>query len=92
MPSGNAHHQHFKVLAFKPNTGITNLKQLHLIKVVCFLSQIQHALDDVDLKDQADVFAKKLSGGQKRKLSVALALIGDPKVSEIYFTTLKMIK
>jgi ABC-type polar amino acid transport system ATPase subunit len=34
----------------------------------------------VGLKDQDNVFAMNLSGGQKRKLSVAIALIGDPKV------------
>ena len=38
-------------------------------------------MNSVDLLDQADVLASKLSGGQKRKLSVAMALIGDPKVS-----------
>ena len=34
----------------------------------------------VDIVDQADVFVMNMSGGQKRKLSVAIALIGDPKV------------
>ncbi|CAG5124847.1 unnamed protein product, partial [Candidula unifasciata] len=40
---------------------------------------VQQALADVDLKSQSETFAKNLSGGQKRKLSVAIALIGDPK-------------
>ncbi|XP_064640640.1 cholesterol transporter ABCA5-like isoform X2 [Lineus longissimus] len=42
--------------------------------------KVLNALDDVGLGDKADAFAKDLSGGQKRKLSVAIALIGDPKV------------
>ncbi|KAK7506564.1 hypothetical protein BaRGS_00002039, partial [Batillaria attramentaria] len=42
--------------------------------------QVQQALKDVDMPDQAAVLASKLSGGQKRKLSVAMALIGDPKI------------
>ncbi|CAL1534216.1 unnamed protein product [Lymnaea stagnalis] len=42
--------------------------------------KVKNALQDVDLKTQADTFAKDLSGGQKRKLSVAIALIGDPKL------------
>ena len=33
-----------------------------------------------DLSDQAAKLAKRLSGGQKRKLSVGIALIGDPKI------------
>ncbi|XP_059141166.1 ABC-type organic anion transporter ABCA8B-like isoform X1 [Physella acuta] len=42
--------------------------------------RIESALKEVDLSDQAHTFAKNLSGGQKRKLSVAIALIGDPKL------------
>ncbi|KMQ94889.1 atp-binding cassette sub-family a member 2-like protein [Lasius niger] len=47
-------------------------------------SMIQHevkkTLKDIDLVDKADTFAKYLSGGQKRKLSVGIAIIGDPKI------------
>ena len=35
---------------------------------------------EIDLADQQDTLSKDLSGGQKRKLCVGLALIGDPKV------------
>ncbi|XP_059141174.1 cholesterol transporter ABCA5-like [Physella acuta] len=42
--------------------------------------RIESALKDVDLSDQTHTFAKNLSGGQKRKLSVAIAFIGDPKL------------
>ena len=35
---------------------------------------------EIDLADQRDTLSKDLSGGQKRKLSVGIALIGDPKV------------
>ncbi|XP_041362792.1 cholesterol transporter ABCA5-like isoform X3 [Gigantopelta aegis] len=41
---------------------------------------VEKIMKAVDIIDQADVFAKNLSGGQKRKLSVAIALIGDPKM------------
>ncbi|BFZ21348.1 hypothetical protein BsWGS_24386 [Bradybaena similaris] len=41
---------------------------------------VEQALVDVDLKSQSETFARNLSGGQKRKLSVAIALIGDPKL------------
>ena len=37
-------------------------------------------LKEVDLKDKADSYTKTLSGGQKRKLSVGIAFIGNPKV------------
>jgi ABC-2 type transport system ATP-binding protein len=34
----------------------------------------------VGLDDKADVHTKKLSGGQKRRLDLALALVGDPEL------------
>ena len=37
-------------------------------------------MEEIDLADQQDTLSKDLSGGQKRKLCVGLALIGDPKV------------
>jgi len=37
-------------------------------------------MEEIDLADQHDTLSKDLSGGQKRKLCVGLALIGDPKV------------
>jgi ATP-binding cassette subfamily A (ABC1) protein 3 len=37
-------------------------------------------LEDIDLTDQKNQLSKSLSGGQKRKLSVAIALIGDSKI------------
>lgn len=46
--------------------------------------EVHRALAEVHLTEQAGVFAKHLSGGQKRKLSIAIALIGDPKVCEKY--------
>ncbi|XP_041361874.1 cholesterol transporter ABCA5-like [Gigantopelta aegis] len=41
---------------------------------------VETIMNAVDIIDQADMFSKNLSGGQKRKLSVAIALIGDPKM------------
>lgn len=48
--------------------------------------QINQTIKDVGLEDQKDTFAKDLSGGQKRKLSVAISLIGDPKVARSVYT------
>lgn len=42
---------------------------------------MEQALADADLMSQSETFAKDLSGGQKRKLSVVIALIGEPKVT-----------
>ncbi|KAF5301097.1 hypothetical protein FQA39_LY10916 [Lamprigera yunnana] len=42
--------------------------------------EVSRTLKDIDLSDKADTFAKHLSGGQKRKLSVGIAVIGDPKI------------
>ena len=42
--------------------------------------KVSSLLKEIDLADQRDTLSKDLSGGQKRKLSVGIALIGDPKV------------
>ncbi|XP_066291529.1 cholesterol transporter ABCA5-like [Branchiostoma lanceolatum] len=43
-------------------------------------SQMEVIMEEVDLKDQENTYSEKLSGGQKRKLCVGIAMIGDPKV------------
>ncbi|CAH0713455.1 unnamed protein product, partial [Brenthis ino] len=42
--------------------------------------EVHKALAEVGLLEQASMFSKHLSGGQKRKLSIAIAFIGDPKI------------
>ena len=39
-------------------------------------AEVERFIDDVDLREKADVWSKNLSGGQKRRLSVAIAFIG----------------
>ncbi len=43
-------------------------------------AEVETILTDIDLLDKRDDIVKNLSGGQKRKLSVGVALIGDPKI------------
>ncbi|XP_055532678.1 cholesterol transporter ABCA5-like [Wyeomyia smithii] len=43
-------------------------------------SEVKKTLRDIDLFDSAETRVKYLSGGQKRKLSVGIAIIGDPKI------------
>jgi ABC-2 type transport system ATP-binding protein len=43
-------------------------------------SQLNNILDTVELTDQASVLVKNLSGGQKQRMSLAIALIGAPKI------------
>ncbi|XP_066148886.1 cholesterol transporter ABCA5-like [Euwallacea fornicatus] len=42
--------------------------------------EVTRTLQDIDLVDKANTRAIHLSGGQKRKLSVGIAIIGDPKI------------
>jgi len=48
-------------------------------------AEVSKTLRDIDLVDKANTFAKHLSGGQKRKLSVGIAVIGDPRVCNYIF-------
>jgi ABC-type transporter Mla maintaining outer membrane lipid asymmetry ATPase subunit MlaF len=43
-------------------------------------SIVQTAIEEVDLSLATHQYASSLSGGQKRRLSLAMALIGNPKV------------
>lgn len=43
-------------------------------------ASVRQQLHDVALEDKQYSLARNLSGGQRRKLSVAIALIGDSKV------------
>ncbi|KAI2474174.1 ATP binding cassette (ABC) protein subfamily A member, partial [Diabrotica virgifera virgifera] len=49
--------------------GIPNIK-----------AAVNRTIRQIDLVDKIDTKSKDLSGGQKRKLSVGIALIGDPKI------------
>jgi ABC-2 type transport system ATP-binding protein len=42
--------------------------------------QVDELLELVELTEKRDVRAKKLSGGQRRRLDLALALVGDPEL------------
>ena len=43
-------------------------------------SDVNKTLKDCDLMENCDTVVKHLSGGQKRKLSVGIAIIGDPRI------------
>ncbi|CAM1320016.1 ABCA3 (predicted) [Pycnogonum litorale] len=55
---------------------------LHLKDNICngWKSQIEEVIKLVRLESKADTRADTLSGGMKRKLSLAMAMVGDPKV------------
>ncbi|XP_039297783.1 ATP-binding cassette sub-family A member 2 [Nilaparvata lugens] len=43
-------------------------------------TEVDKTLTEIDLLDRSESAAKVLSGGQRRKLSVGIAVIGDPKI------------
>lgn len=53
------------------------LKQLSADKIE---SEVEERLKDVDLTKDADNIAGNFSGGMQRRLSVAIALTGNPEV------------
>ncbi|KAM9296612.1 ATP-binding cassette sub-family A member 9-like [Gastrophryne carolinensis] len=80
-----------KKIGFCPQTDIMfdlltvkeNLETFSVIKGVPSKEvnkQVEKVLMDLNLCDLQHLEARKLSGGQKRKLTLAIALLGDPEV------------
>uniref|UniRef100_A0A8C9FCC6 Cholesterol transporter ABCA5 n=1 Tax=Pavo cristatus TaxID=9049 RepID=A0A8C9FCC6_PAVCR len=69
---------HFDILTVEENlslfAAIKGIPQNDLIQ------EVQKVLLDLDMQPIRDNQAKKLSGGQKRRLSVGIAVLGNPKV------------
>ena len=47
-----------------------------------FISRLEfeRIIDQIGMRDKADTQSQHLSGGQKRRLSIAIACVGNPKV------------
>ena len=58
-----------------------HLKYMAEIKgIKANIGHINHLIERIDLKEKKDAICKTLSGGEKRKLCIALALIGDSQL------------
>jgi ABC-type multidrug transport system ATPase subunit len=55
------------------------------------LQEVEDLLAQVRLVESGNVRSSSYSGGMKRRLSVAIALIGDPKVVSSCFTALLIV-
>ncbi|XP_033703107.1 cholesterol transporter ABCA5 isoform X4 [Tursiops truncatus] len=69
---------HFDVLTVEENLSI--LASIKGVPANNIIQEVQKVLLDLDMQAIKDNQARKLSGGQKRKLSVGIAVLGDPKV------------
>nr|AAM90895.1 ATP-binding cassette transporter sub-family A member 5 [Mus musculus] len=68
----------FDVLTVEENLSI--LASIKGIPANNIIQEVQKVLLDLDMQAIKDNQAKKLSGGQKRKLSVGIAVLGNPKI------------
>ncbi|XP_044528119.1 cholesterol transporter ABCA5 [Gracilinanus agilis] len=68
----------FDVLTVEENLSI--LASIKGIPANSIIQEVQKVLLDLDMQAIKDNQAKKLSGGQKRKLSLGIAVLGEPKV------------
>ncbi|KAF7235415.1 ATP-binding cassette sub-family A member 5, partial [Varanus komodoensis] len=68
---------YFDVLTVQENLSV--IASIKGIPPNDMVQEIEKVLQDLDMQLIKDNQAKKLSGGQKRKLSVAFAVLGDPK-------------
>ncbi|XP_062976127.1 cholesterol transporter ABCA5-like [Elgaria multicarinata webbii] len=69
---------YFDVLTVQENLSV--VASIKGIPPNDMIQEVQKVLLDLDMQPIKDNQAKKLSGGQKRKLSVGFAVLGDPKV------------
>lgn len=65
--------------SFQDKTKLTELIQLFAAAYGEKVDAMKF-LNDVDLGEKADAFSEQLSGGQRQRLSIAAALVHDPKV------------
>ncbi|XP_066474234.1 cholesterol transporter ABCA5-like isoform X2 [Tiliqua scincoides] len=69
---------YFDVLTVQENLSI--VASIKGIPPNYMIQEVQKVLLSLDMQPIKDNLAKKLSGGQKRKLSIGFAVLGDPKV------------
>ncbi|KAL8163511.1 UNVERIFIED_CONTAM: ATP-binding cassette sub- A member 5 [Gekko kuhli] len=69
---------YFDVLTVEENLSI--VASIKGIPPNYVIQEVQKVLLDLDMQPIKDNQVKKLSGGQKRKLSIGFAILGDPKV------------
>uniref|UniRef100_A0A8C0VBF8 ABC transporter domain-containing protein n=1 Tax=Cyanistes caeruleus TaxID=156563 RepID=A0A8C0VBF8_CYACU len=68
----------FEVLTVKEN--LRAFAEIKGIKSKEVEREVQNILELLDISDIQDTQAEKLSGGQKRKLSIGIAMLGSPQV------------
>ncbi|CAM9687490.1 unnamed protein product [Bubo scandiacus] len=69
---------HFEVLTVKEN--LKTFAEIKGIKSEDVEQEVQNILELLDISNIQDTQAEKLSGGQKRKLSIGIAMLGNPQV------------
>ncbi|XP_042658487.1 ATP-binding cassette sub-family A member 10 isoform X1 [Tyto alba] len=68
----------FEVLTVKEN--LKTFAEIKGIKSKEVEQEVQNVLELLDISNIQDTQAEKLSGGQKRKLSIGIAMLGNPQV------------
>ncbi|NXD41678.1 ABCA9 protein, partial [Copsychus sechellarum] len=69
---------HFEVLTVREN--LRTFAEIKGIKSKEVEQEVQNILELLDISNIQDTQAEKLSGGQKRKLSIGIAMLGNPQV------------
>jgi len=61
--------------------NIAFFANLYSLEKKVFEERLEHLLDILELEEKRDVLVKRLSGGMKRRVSIACALIHSPKIA-----------
>lgn len=71
---------HTDLSVYKTLYYYAHIKMKHKLSKTEIDKIIKSALDDVFLSDKANLKVSKLSGGQRKRVSIAMELLSDPKV------------
>jgi len=72
--------ENVQIEALTPRENLAIVGRYHLLQGALLRSRVEQMIDLLELRSHADAIVRTLSGGYKRRLSIAMSLINDPEL------------